>query len=509
VSGAGDPLAEASTELDPTSPHQLVDVVPDGDILASREAGGKFLRGSGMRVVGFGAGLAVGLVATVFVTRHLGASDWGHFITVTSLIFIAAALTEGGVANLGVREFATSGDAERRSFMSDLLGLRLVLSLVGAIGALVFALAAGYPAVMIEGTAIAGLGLILDGARVTLVIPLTARLRLGWLAVSDFQAQVVTAVLMIALVLASASLLPFYGVAVVVAGVTLTLTVVLVRSDVNLRPSFSPSRWRLLMSESIVYTAATTLGVIYFQVVIIAMSLLSSKLQTGYFSLSFRALSIVNGIPWLLVASAFPILARAARDDHERLRYALQRLFDGSIVVGGFFSLCVVIGAPFAVRVIGGPKFEPSVEVLQILGVGIVGTFLVATWSFALLTLRLYRELIFINGGAVLLAILLSAVLIPAHAATGAGIVTATLEIALAVAYGLALSLRRPDLRPSGVQLPRVALAFALAFAIAATIPVYSLVAVLVGVAVLACSLLALGAVPREFLHAIRRQPEG
>jgi O-antigen/teichoic acid export membrane protein len=498
-----------TTEVGPEAPEEIVDVIPDGDILASREAGGKFLRGSGMRMVAFGAGLLVGLAATPFVTRHLGAANWGHFITVTSLIFIAAALTEGGVANLGVREFATSGESERRAFMSDLLGLRLALSLVGALGALAFALLAGYPAVIVEGTAIACVGLLLEGARVTLAIPLTASLRLGWLAVNDFTGQAVTAVLMISLVLVGASLLPFYAVAVIVAAVSLNLTVALVRSEVNLRPSFSPSRWRVLMSESIVYTAATTLGVIYFQIVIIAMSLLSSKLQTGYFSLAFRALSIVNGIPWLLVASAFPILARAARDDHERLRYALQRLFDGSVVVGGFFSLCVVIGAPFAVKVVGGPKFEPSVEVLQILGVGIVGTFLVATWSFALLTLRLYRELIFVNAGAVVLAIVLSAVLIPAHAATGAGVVTATLEVALAAAYGLILSLRRPELRPSGAQLPRVALAFALAFAVAATVPVYSLIAVVIGVAVLACALLALRAVPVEFLHAIRRQPGG
>jgi O-antigen/teichoic acid export membrane protein len=498
-----------STEIDPQPPEELVEVLPDGDILASREAGGRFLRGSGMRMVGFGAGLLVGLSATPFVTRHLGAVNWGHFITVTSIVFIAAALTEGGVANLGVREFATTGDAERRAFMSDLLGLRLVLSLLGALGALAFAFAAGYQSVIVEGTAIASAGLLIEGARVTLAIPLTAGLRLGWLAVTDFTAQAVTAALMIALVLGGATLLPFYAVAVVVAAVSLVLTVALVRSEVNLRPSFSPSRWRTLMSESIVYTAATTLGVIYFQIVVIAMSLLSSKLQTGYFSLAFRGLAIVNGIPWLLVASAFPILAHAAHGDRERLRYALQRLFDGSLVVGGFFSLCVVIGAPFAVRVIGGPKFEPSVEVLQILGAGVLGTFLVATWSFALLSVRLYRELIVINGAAVALAILLSVLLIPSHAADGAAVTTATLEVGLALAYGVALSVRRPELRPSLGHVPRVLVAFALAFTVAAVIPVYSLVAVIVGVAVLGASLVALKAVPREFLDAIRRNPAG
>ncbi len=220
---------------------ELIDVVPDGDILASREAGGRFLRGGGMRMGAYAAGLAVGLIATPLVTRHLGTVGWGHYVTVTSLIFIAAALTEGGVANLGVRQFSTTGDRERRAFMSDLLGLRLVLSLLGALGAVVFALVAGYQSVLVEGAAIASLGLLLEGARVTLAVPLTAKLRLGWLAVTDFSAQAVTSVLMIALVVSGAALLPFYAVAVITAATTLALTVALVRSEVSLRPSFSPS----------------------------------------------------------------------------------------------------------------------------------------------------------------------------------------------------------------------------------------------------------------------------
>lgn len=488
---------------------EIPEAIADGDILASREAGGRFLRGSGIRMIAYGSGLLVGLLSTPLVTRHLGPINWGHFITVTSLIFIAAALTEGGVGNLGIREFSTGSEAERRSFMSSLLGLRIVLSLVGAAGAVTFTLLARYPSVLVEGTALACVSLLFEGVRITLSIPLTARLRLGWLALSDFTGQFVTAAFMIALVLGGASLLPFYSVAIFASLATVVLVAALVRHEISLRPSFSPTRWRSLMSDSIVYAAATTLGVIYFQIVIIAMSLLASKLQTGYFSLSFRVLNIVNGVPWLLVASAFPILARAARDDHERLRYALQRLFDGSLVVGGFFSLCMIIGAPFAVAVVGGPKFHPSVEVLQILGIGIVGTFLVATWSFALLTLQLYRELIVVNGIVVALAMGLSLILIPSEEAHGAAVVTATLEILLAGGYYAVLSYRRPELRPSLRQVPRVALAFAVAFAVAAALPVHAVVAVIAGALVLFGSLLALRAVPEEFLQAIRLRPGG
>jgi O-antigen/teichoic acid export membrane protein len=489
------------------TPGEISETIPDADILASREAGGRFLRGGSVRVVAYGSGLLVGLISTPLVTRHLGPTDWGHYITVTSVIFIAATLTEGGVGNLGVREFSTSGEAERRSFMRSLLGLRIALSLLGAIGAFLFVLLAGYPRVLVEGTALACVALMLEGVRVTLTIPLTASLRLGWLALSDFLGQFATSVCMILLVVGGASLLPFYGVTIVVALVTLTLMAALVRGEVSLRPAFSPARWRALASDTVVYAAATTLGVIYFQIVVVAMSLLADKLQTGYFSLSFRVLSLVNGIPWLLVVSAFPILARAARDDQERLRYALQRLFDGSLVVGGFFSLCVIVGAPFAIAVVGGPKYHQSIAVLQILGVGITGSFLVAIWSFALLSLRLYRELIIVNGATVLAAIGLSLLLIPPFHAHGGAVVTATLEIALAGTYALVLSYRRPELRPSLRLVPRVALALAAAFAVAEALPLGSVGGVIVGSPVLLGALLVLRAVPEEFLQALRRTP--
>jgi O-antigen/teichoic acid export membrane protein len=488
---------------------EISETIPDADILASREAGGRFLRGGGIRVAAYVIGLLVGLASTPLVTRHLGPIDWGHFITVTSVIFIAVALTEGGVGNLGVQEYSNGSEAERRAFMSNLVGLRLMLASFAAIGAVSFTLLAGYPKVMVEGTALACIGLLLEALRATLAIALTVRLRLGWLAVCDFAGQFMTALSMILLVLGGARLLPFFLVSVATSIVTLTLTAVLVRQEVDLRPRFSPARWRSLMAGSLIYAAATTLGVAYFRIVVIAMSLLATKHQIGYFGLSFRVLDIVNGIPWLLVASAFPILARAAHNDDERLRYALQRLFDGSLVAGGLFSVCVIIGAPFAVDVVGGSSFHPSIAVLQILGLGIIGTFLVAVWSFALLTLRLYRELIVANGIVVVLAVLMCVLLIPSHEARGAATVTATLEVVLACSYALVLSRRRPDLRPSLQLLPRVALAIGLAIGLGLILPVDSVLATAASVLVMLSCLAALRAFPAEFLQALRARPGG
>jgi len=236
---------------------------------------------------------------------------------------------------------------------------------------------------------------------------------------------------------------------------------------------------------------------------VIAADLLTSATQTGYFGLGFRIIDIVNAVPWLLATSAFPILARAARDDAERLGYALQRLFEAGLIVGGGCALGLFVGAPFAIEVVGGPDFAPSVTVLRILALGVPATFLVATWSFALLSLKRYRELIIVNGLVVATAIGLCLALIAPYGADGTAVVTATLEVVLASGYAVALMRWRRDLRPRLERVPRIALALAVAFALGLLAPVYPVAGVAVGLLTFALLLKAFGALPEELFHAL------
>ena len=66
---------------------------------------------------------------------------------------------------------------------------------------------------------------------------------------------------------------------------------------------------------------AVAVGAIYFRMSLILMPLISSDEQTGYFATAYRVLEVIVLLPGLIVGSAFPVLARAARDDESRLSY--------------------------------------------------------------------------------------------------------------------------------------------------------------------------------------------
>jgi O-antigen/teichoic acid export membrane protein len=483
----------------------LLDAAGDPeDLLATSAAGRRFLRGVSMRSVSYTASLLIGATVTPFITRHLGAVRWGEYVTVASLLAIAVALTEGGLSSMGVREFSSEGSHDRRDYMSSLIGLRVVLSAIAAVASVAFALVTHFQTVMVDGTVIGCVGIFLNNLQSTFGVVLLAQLRVGWLAVIDFVMQTVSVGWLIVMVALRAPLLPFYAATTIAAGVVLALVVVLVRHDISFRPSFNLTRWRALASETFVYAAATALGVVYAQVVVVATDLLTTRVQTGYFGLGFRVLQIVNGLPWVIVATAFPILTRAAASDPARLRYALGRLTEVGLLAGGTLSIGLVVGAPFIVSVLGGGTFGGSVDVLRILGAGIPATFLVATWSYALLSLQAYRPLVVANAFAVLVALTLCVTLIPWLGARGSAVVTASLEIVLSGVYAVILRRRGDGAALDLHRLGRMILAFAAAYAAGLLLPGPSVLRTVYALVVLAGGVVALRLFPEELLEMLR-----
>ena len=476
-----------------------------GDVLDSTEAGGKVVRGGAMRTGAYVGGLLLGLASTPFVVRHLGVVDFGRYATVSSLIFIVTALTEGGLAALGMREYATLDAQGRARLIRDLLGLRVLLTFVATFLAVGFALAAGYTSAMVAGTLLLCGGLLVTSFWHTLNVPLQVGLRLGWISTIEFARNFLMTAIMLGLVIAGASLLPFFLAAPLSAVVALAMTIRVVPAGVPLLPSRPSRQWLVLMRQTVLYAAATALGVLYFQLAMILTSISTTDEQTGYFGVSFRIMELVNGVPWLLTTSAFPLVARAAANDAARLRYALQRMFEVAVIAGGGVALAMVFGAQFAIDVVAGDDFGPSVDALQILGPATLATFLIAIWAYALIALHSYKGLLISNGIAVALMAALTPVLASEHGAEGAAVAALATQVVLAVAYAITLMARRPDLRVQLRVVPRALVAGALGAGAAVALDAYSAVEAAVATAVYVAVLFALRAVPDELLDAFRR----
>ncbi len=478
----------------------------DLDVLTDGSAGGRAIRGSALRIGSFGAQLALSLIAVPLMVRHLGAADYGRYVTVSAIVFIISGFTEGGLMWLGVRHYVALRGAERERYLRNLSGLRLVLTTLGVLAGVVFTLATNAEPAIVAGTAIVGVATLMLLTQTTYSVPLQAELRFGAMSAVDLLRQLALTSMVVVLVASGSGLVPFFWANVVSAAVVLLATLLLVRRQVDtLRPAFELRAWREMAHEVLPYGLAAAVGVIYFRFAVVVMSYISTPHETGIYATAFRIVETVTGIPWIAVATGFPILVHAAGNDEGRMRFALQRMFEAATLAGVGIALAIALGAQFAIDVVAGPGFDASVPVLQLQGLAMITVFLVATWSFGLLSLRRYRALLAANAIAVAVAAVATFALVPPLGAKGAAIATVVAEAALALAYVAALA--RADRR----LLPRVAFVWKIAVAggvgaLAALLPIGSLASALIGVAAYATTAFALRAVPMELVHALRRR---
>jgi O-antigen/teichoic acid export membrane protein len=464
------------------------------------------IRGGALRVLGHGGSLVLSLISVPFMTRQLGVVDYGHYVTVSSIIFIIGGLTEAGLTNLGTRDYSVLAGEEREHFLRNLTGLRFALTGAGVALAALLTWVTGAETIVVEGTLIVGVGFMLTLSAQTYAIPLAARLRLGALTGLDVVNQGLLAATILALVAAGAGLLPFFFASVVSGLGVLIATLLVVRGEVSLRPAAARGIWRRIMADVLPYAVAAAVGLVYFRLAVILMSYVSSDYQTGIYSTAFRVVEAVGVTPWVLVSAGFPILARAARDDEARLRYALQRLFEVSTIVGVMIALAIALGAKFAIQVVGGlPEFEDAVPVLRVLGIALITSFLVATWSFALLSIRAHRELLVCNAVAALVALVGTLALAPQLDAMGAAVATLAAEAVLAVGYLIALRRRNAALTPELAILPKIVVAAGVG-ACAALLHAHPIVEAVAGVTGFLLVLFALRAIPPELVNALRRR---
>ena len=476
------------------------------DVLDSGRAGGLAIRGGGLRTLSYFGAMLLSLASVPFMTRHLGEADYGVYVTVSSIIFIIGGATEAGLTNLGMREYAVRDGLARIDLMRNLVGLRIVLTVTGVALAVALTAATGAGHAVVVGTLIVGVGLLLTLTQQTYTVSLSAQLKLGWVAGLELIKHFTLSATIVVLVVVGASLVPFFFASVLAGLVMLVCTLVVLRDDSGLLPSFHPPEWRRLLRAVLPYAIATAVGLVYFRLAIILMHYIADDDETGLYAAAFRIVETVGVIPWLLVSSGFPILVRAARDDEARLRYALQRLFEVSIVLGAGVALVVAVGAPFAIDVVAGADFEGAVPVLRLQALSLLTSFLVATWLYALLSLDELRALVVSSVLAALVAAALTFALVPPLEAKGAALATFGAEAVLAAALVISLVRRHRNLRPSLGVVARLAVPLLAAAALALLVPAPSVVlAVLAGMVYFALAF-AFRSIPPELVNAIRRR---
>ena len=472
-------------------------------MLDSTEAGGRIIRGGALRVGTYVLMMALSVLAAALLTRHLGVVRFGQYTTVISLVAVVATVTDAGMSVIGVREFSVRDGAQRDELMRDLLGLRMTLTAVGVLLVGGFALAAGYGTALLVGAVLASLGTIALVAQHTHTIPISAELRLGTLSALELARQVLTVGAIVVLVVLGAGVLLLLAVVLAVNLVLIPPTAALARHKISLRLAVRPRQWLTLLRLTVSFSLASAVGTLYMFTTQIITSLVAGSHQSGLFAASFRIFIVITVVPGTLAGGALPLLARAARDDRVRLAYVMQRIFDASLILGVGAAVGMLGGAQFVIHIVAGPKYAASAEVLQIQGIALIATFVLAGWGYALLAMERYREVLLANLIAFLVSCAATLSLAGTHGAVGAAVATVCGETVLAVGSLVVLVRGHRELRPRLGIVLKVTLAAVPAVVLALLPGVPSLVRALLALLAYGLVIVLTRAVPEEAIELL------
>src|SRR5215218_7568730 len=176
------------------------------------------------------------------------------------------------------------------------------------------------------------------------------------------------------------------------------------------------------------------------------------------------------------------------------------------VIAGGLIALALAVGAPVALDVVAGQGYDDAIPALRLQAWALLASFVLAPAAFALLSLRLHRQIAGANVLALATSAVLTLLLAPEEGATGAGVATLVGESVLMLTTLGLLVHARPDLRPHLGVVVKTALALGAGLAAALLSGLPALPATIVAVAVYTGVVLATRAVPAELRDLLPRR---
>jgi O-antigen/teichoic acid export membrane protein len=272
------------------------------------------------------------------------------------------------------------------------------------------------------------------------------------------------------------------------------------------RPRFDRGTQRALLRTALPVAIAFALGQVYFRLVIVLMSLISSAQQTGYFGGSLRAMEALITVPILVAGVALPVLSAASREDGTRFRYAIRGLSEGAVIGGVLVVLVTIRAAEPVMAAIGGEAFRPAGDVLRIQVAALAFIALYQIWTVALVALGRQRQLIFTNAIALVALLVYAVALVPPFGAKGGAAASVLGDATLACLIYWRLHLSTGKVTVSAGFLGRVVAAAAVACPALLLSGIPDLVAAALAGVVFIGFGWAIGMVPKELSQELGRR---
>lgn len=457
------------------------------------------------------------LAVTALLARALGVYGYGEFTTVFAFMLFFGVIADFGFFQILVREVARTPEREEE-ITGNIFAMRSLFAVVVYGGGAALAWFFPYSHEVRLGIVILALASFFLSVNTTLIGVFQAHHQMYKAVAGDFISRVILLVTIFVAVHAHWGLAGLLWLYVLANVVNLAVTMTLIPRLVPLRARFDWPAWRELFAEAWPLGVVTMLGIVYYRIDTVILSILRSPIDVGIYGAPYKMLDLLVVVPSIFMGNVFPAITRLLHTEKARVEWLIQAAFDMLMILGLGMITGLIVIAPAIIHVVAGSDFVSahtlalagrpvtSVTVLVILAIALLPIFLGNLWGPIVIALGNQRSLIKPGIYAVVLNVVLNLILIPRGSYLAAAVVTVITEAYIAIVWGI-VAHQHLDFR---LRLGRTAKAVLAALLMAIVVwPLREsmiLLPITAGVVTYSVAIVALGAVPKDFLRTLLRR---
>ncbi len=392
---------------------------------------------------------AFGWGGTILIARELGREAFGQFTLVFGLLGMLSIITDLGVGRVALRGMIGAGEDAAR-YAGSYVVLRACLGLVGYGVVLSFVTLSGYPAVVIQATAVAGLVVVLATPSHAYEVAFQATDRLTLLALASIVGQMAQLALTVALVFGGGTLVWLTVPAVAKEALVLLWKAPMAHRLVEFRYLIDRRIWGQLFREAVPLSLGTAMVTLYYRLDFVMLSKLDDFAAVGVYGVAYKFADVAHFVPSAVSVAILASLVRAWPDDADECRTIIRRAASLLAVVGGLVITQVVVFAPDVLDLLYGNDYATGAAAARILILGEGAAFLSSLAFACLVATGRHRGYPIVTLTGLAVNVVLNIVLIPRYSFEGAAYATLVTEVLVAILMWRLVASIAP-LRPLGL----------------------------------------------------------
>jgi len=190
-----------------------------------------------------------------------------------------------------------------------------------------------------------------------------------------------------------------------------------------------------LLKGSIPFLAYGALGVIYYRIDTVMLSLMATTAAIGWYGAGYRLFDTLVFLPNIIVDSVmYPVFSKLSATSESALKIAIGKCLNVLLICVLPVSALFALAAPNIVGFLyHSSDFEPTVSVIQMLAPGLVFLYINTLLTTIIVTLKSEKKMPLMAALALVFNLGLNFVLIPLYQEVGAALMTSLTELLLLI----------------------------------------------------------------------------